>query len=196
MRGGGGLGPPSSMLVSPGKKLPSTIITYAQSPTKIVDLLTEVRDRFYGNSSRPANFSTSDMSAYTGMLTTNRNALWYSKDNQRNFKSAAREERGRGEEIRQPRGSYPVEGRKIMTLLTKIFTGDKYRSNIDKRSDIMRAILHEKDYKIAKILATALRLPSMTPEEKETLRNDIWRAAQEINRDYDREANRSARADR
>lgn len=193
MRGGSGLGPPSSMLVSP-RTLPSVIITHSQSPTKFVDLLTQVKDRFYGNSSRPANHSTSDMMAYAGM---NRNALWYSKENQRNFKRNAREERGRGEDnYRQPSGPYPVEGRKIMTLLTKIFTGDKYGSNIGKRSDIMRAILHEKNYEIANILAKALRLESMTPEEKQQLRNDIWNAAQRINRDYYREANRSARADR
>jgi len=141
------------------------------------------------------------MSAYAGMSRTNRNAAWYSKENQRNFKSAAREERGRGvDNYRQPSGPYPVEGRRIMSLLTKIFTGDKYRSNIDKRSEIMRAILHEKNYEIARILAKALSLESMTPEQKETLRNDIWRAAQGINRDYYRgygnEANRSTREDR
>jgi hypothetical protein len=201
MRGGGGLGLPSSMLVSPGKQLPPVIITHSQSPTKFVDLLTQVHDRFFGDPSRPANHSTSDMRAYAGMNNINRNTLWYTKKNTSGFRSAAREERHRGEDnYRQPSGPYPPEGRKIMTLLTKIFTGDKYRGNIDKRSDIMRAILHEKNYEIARILAKALSLESMTPEQKETLRNDIWRAAQGINRDYYRgygnEANRSTREDR
>ena len=200
MRGGGGFGPSSSMLESPRKHLPPVRISYSESPTKFVDLLTQVHDRFFGDPSRPANHSTSDMSAYAGMNNTNRNELWHTKKNTSGFRSAAREERLRGEDYyRQPSGPYPPEGRKIMTLLTKIFTGDKYRSNIDKRSDIMRAILHEKDYKIANILATALGLGSMNSERKEILRNDIWNAAQRINKDYDRDygrANRSAPADR
>jgi len=195
MRGGSGLGLPSSMLVSPGKKLPPTIFNHSESSTKFVDLRNQVKpDRFFGNSRRPANFITSDMSAYAGI---NKNNLWYDKKNMSGFKLEAREERRGGRDNnRQPSGSYPVDARKIMTILTKIYPGDEFMSNVSKRSAIMRAISHDTNYKLANILKDALLLESMTTEQKLKFRNDIWRAAQEINRDYDRGANRSARADR
>jgi hypothetical protein len=70
MRGGSGLGPPSSIREngSPRKYLPPVRFSHAESQDKIVDLFERLYDRTFGDRTVPANFSTGNMRAYEGSV--------------------------------------------------------------------------------------------------------------------------------
>jgi len=158
----------------------------ATSPTKTLPL-NKYPERYFGQPGTA--FSTQDPRAYSSGYVNDvpiKN-LWTSSEDKKLAALSARLEQSSGEGVSQPIGAYPVNARKIMVFLTKLWPGTTYASNVDKRSQIMRALTKETDLKVANLIAQALHKNSSTNEATlKEIKTKIFKAAKDANKAYNR----------